>query len=249
MIELEIQVLSDRREGLVAELGQVVVANHYSLLRQRLTLDGRGARLCMLVRGPPEQRLALEEMLGTHSRVVSFEAALCGEPTAIAFASSRGALQDRVAPVQTVMPDVAHVEQVLPELMHDFPRIYPWLTKLQESVSGSLREPSLLLAGRRVGIAIYKRDYASGPPLSLGEAIKRIGVPALCSLAQIEQRGVHVHIFASLLCAEPGRSGCVFYGGYLEGVLGAAVTGKHVHVRHLSCRSSGAAHCSLEISH
>jgi len=249
MIELEIQVLSDRREGLVAELGQVVVANQYSLLRQRLTLDGRGARLCMLVRGPSEQRLALEEMLGTHSRVVSFEAALCGETNAIAFAPSSGTLPARAAAAPTLMPDVARVEQVLPQLMHDFPRIYPWLAKLQESVSDSLREPSLLLAGRRAGIAIYKRDYASGPRLSLGDAIKRIGVPALCSLAQIEQRGVHVHIFASPLCAEHGRSGCVFYGGYLEGVLGAAVTGKSVHVRHLSCRSDGAAHCSLEISH
>ena len=31
MIELAIQVLSDRREGLVMELGQVITANHYFL--------------------------------------------------------------------------------------------------------------------------------------------------------------------------------------------------------------------------
>jgi len=70
------------------ELGQVITANHYALLRQRLTQDGRGAWLSMVVRGPSEQRFALEEMLGTHRRVLSFEAALCEEATAISVASS-----------------------------------------------------------------------------------------------------------------------------------------------------------------
>jgi predicted hydrocarbon binding protein len=68
-------------------------------------------------------------------------------------------------------------------------------------------------------------------------------------IAQIEQRGVHVHVLNCPLCAPVGHSGCRFHGGYLEGLLGAAVAGKKVRIRHLSCRSAGAAHCSLEIAH
>lgn len=76
MIELEMQILSDRREGLLVELGRVVVANGFTLLRQRLSQDSRGTWLVMIVRGAAERQLALEEEIATHSRVLSFEAAL-----------------------------------------------------------------------------------------------------------------------------------------------------------------------------
>lgn len=254
MIELEIQVLSDRREGLVMELGQVITDNHYALLRQRLTHDGRGAWLSMVVRGPPEQRFALEEMLGTHSRVLSFEAALCEEATAIAVAPPKAALRVAApyaarAESPVTAPDIAQVEQLLPRLAQDFPRIYPGLAELENGVTESAREPSLFLAGRRIGVWVHKRDYAEGIGLNLGDAIRRVAAPALRQLAEIEQRGVHVHVLNCPMCASGGRSGCRFYGGYLEGLLGAAVAGKKIRVRHLSCRSDGAAHCSLEIAH
>ena len=254
MIELEIQVLSDRREGLVMELGQVIVANRYALLRQRLTHDGRGARLSMVVRGPPEQRFALEEMLGTHCRVLSFEAALCEETTAIAVAPPSAGLRVAsssmvAAELPAAAPDIAQIERLLPRLAQDFPYIYPGLAALEHGVADPAREPSLFLAGRRMGVWVHKRDYADGVGLNLGDAIRRIAVPALRQLAEIEQRGVHVHILNSPLCAPGGRSGCRFYGGYLEGLLGAAVAGKKIRARHLSCRSDGAAHCSLEIAH
>lgn len=255
MIELEIQVLSDRREGLVMELGQVITAHHYALLRQRLTQDGRGAWLSMVVRGPSEQRFALEEMLGTHRRVLSFEAVLCEEATAIAIVPPKAATHASrpeggvVTEPPAMLPDIAWVEQLLPKLTDEFPHIYPRLAMLENNVAESAREPSLFLAGRRTGAWVCKRDYPAGAPLSLGDAIKRIAVPALRQLAEIEQRGVHVHVLNSPLCTAGGRSGCRFYGGYLEGLLGMAVTGKKVRARHLSCRSAGAAHCSLEISH
>ena len=76
MIELEVQVLSDRREGLLVELGRVVVANGFTLVRQRLSQDSRGTWLTMIVRGPTDRQLAMEEALATHSRVLSFEAGL-----------------------------------------------------------------------------------------------------------------------------------------------------------------------------
>jgi predicted hydrocarbon binding protein len=255
MVELEIQVLSDRREGLLVELGRVVVANNFSLLRQRLTQDGRGACLSMLVRGPDEQRLALEEMLGTHNRVLSFEAALAGEaiaalPAVAAMTSGisteAAVLPERPSPP---LPDISQVEHILPMLAQDYPQIYPWLVALEDSVDEAMREPSLMLAGRRTGVWVYKRDYVLGAKLGLAEAIKRIGVPALRQLAEIEHHGVHVHILNSPLCAPGSHSGCKFYGGYLEGLLGASVAPRKVFVRHLSCRGTGAALCSLEISH
>ena len=266
MVELEIQVHSDRREGLLAELGHVVVTNHFSLLRQRLTQDSRGAWLSMLVRGPDEQRLALEEMLGTHTRVLSFEAALAGEVTPLSapatfvpkitetmaqpVAEEPAPMREPpAAPTSPVTPDISQVEHILPKLAQDYPHIYPWLVALENSVSDSVRESSLILAGRRTGAWVYKRDYAMGAKLGLSDAIKRIGVPALKLLADIEQHGVHINVLNSPLCTPGVQSGCKFYGGYLEGLLGASVTPKKVFVRHLSCRSAGAAHCSMEISH
>lgn len=254
MIELEIQVRSDRREGLVMELGQVIAAHRYALLRQRLTQDGRGAWLSIVVRGPPEQRFALEEMLGSHSRVQSFETALCDEASAISMMprSMLPALmpEPRSEPEQiAAAPDIAQVEQILPKLAEDFPNIHSGLRMLASRVAGSAREPSLFLAGRRAGAWVYKRDYATSAPLGLGDAIRRVAVPAMQQIAQIEQRGVHVHVLNCPLCVPIGHSGCRFYGGYLEGLLGAAVAGRKVRIRHLSCRSAGAAQCSMEIAH
>jgi hypothetical protein len=263
MVELEVQVFSDRREGLLVELGRAVVANGFSLIRQRLTQDSHGAWLTMLVRGPTEQRFALEETLGTHNRVLSFEASLAGEVAAIATNFTKGAhvaapapspeppliLEPPVLPAAAVVPDIERVEHILPKLAQDYPNIYPWLVSLENSVDDAVRESSLMLAGRRTGAWVYKRDYALGSKLGLTDAIKRIGVPALRLLADIEQHGVHVHILNSPLCTPGVQSGCRFYGGYLEGLLGAAVTPKKVFVRHLSCRSTGAPHCGLEISH
>jgi predicted hydrocarbon binding protein len=306
MIELEIQVHSDRRDGLLAELGHVVATNNFSLLRQRLTHDSRGAWLSMLVRGPAEQRIALEEMLGTHTRVLSFEAALAGEAALLSVpaptqasttvpATAKATATMTVAapapvpspvpapvpvpatapvipkitetmaqpvveepapmpdppetPIAPVTPDISQVEHILPKLAQEYPNIYPWLVALENSVSDSVRESSLMLAGRRTGAWVYKRDYAMGAKLSLSDAIKRIGVPALKQLVDIEQHGVHINILNSPLCAPGVQSGCKFYGGYLEGLLGASVAPKKVFVRHLSCRGAGAAHCVMEISH
>ncbi|GLQ51512.1 hypothetical protein ACFFJT_14825 [Dyella flava] len=255
MVELEIQVFSDRREGLLVELGRVVVANHFSLVRQRLTQDRRGAYLSMLVRGPDEQRFALEEMLGTHSRVLSFEAALAGETAVICAKPTSASAMPLAEPVAVpelpgaVMPDVLQVEHILPKLAQDYPQIYPWLVALENSVAESVRESSLMLAGRRTGAWVYKRDYALGAKLGLADAIKRIAVPALRQLAEIEQHGVHVHILNSPLCTPGMHSGCKFYGGYLEGLLSGSIAPGKVFVRHLGCRGNGAALCSLEISH
>lgn len=255
MIELEMQILSDRREGLLVELGRLVVSNGFSLIRQRLTQDSRGAWLTLIVRGSAERQLVLEEALATHSRVLSFEASLVGEGTgvaAVAAPMSAPPVSIATPPVTTgsaALPDVRQVENVLPQMAHDYPRIFPWLVTLENAVSDDAREPSLLLAGRRTGAWVYKRDYALGAKLPLVDAVKRIAIPALRGLATVEQHGDQLHIRNSAICSPRGRSGCKFFSGYLEGLLGDAMASGTVFVRNLHCRSHGSADCVLEISH
>lgn len=260
MIELEMQILSDRREGLLVELGRLVVSNGFSLIRQRLAQDSRGAWLTLIVRGPAERQLVLEEALATHSRVLSFEASLVGEGagaaafhaapmSAIPPSHAVPATASHVAAASAALPDVHQVENVLPQMAHDYPRIFPWLVTLENAVSDDAREPSLLLAGRRTGAWVYKRDYALGAKLPLGDAVRRIAMPALRGLATVEQHGDQLHIRNSAICSPRGRSGCKFFSGYLEGLLGDAMASGTVFVRNLHCRSHGAADCVLEISH
>jgi predicted hydrocarbon binding protein len=257
MIELEIQILSDRREGLLVELGRVVVASGFTLLRQRVYQDNQGAWLVMVVRGVPERQLGLEELLATHNRVLSFEATLL-PPGAAAQSSPSPASRtvNGVAngsappPISHIGPDVRKVESMLPQLARDYPKIFPWLLALEQEVAAEAREASLLLAGRRTGTWVFKRDYAMGGKLGLVDAIKRIATPALRSLVTVDVRERHFHIQDCPLCPPGGHSGCKFFSGYLEGMLGASFAPQSVFVRSLHCRSStGVGDCVLEVSH
>jgi len=254
MIELEMQVLSDRREGLLVELGRIVVAYGFSLMRQRLSQDSRGTWLTMIVRGPADKQLAMEEALATHSRVLSFEAGVAEGRPAMTPAASAPVPAPVAAPApmpstQGSGPDIHQVESTLPQLARDYPKIYPWLRNLEHAVPADAREASLHLAGRRTGTWVYKRNYAMGAKLNLPDAIKRIGVPALRELATVDWRDGQLLIQNSPLCSPGSQSGCRFYSGYLEGVLGGSVEPQTVFVRNLFCRSHGAASCILEISH
>jgi predicted hydrocarbon binding protein len=75
MIELEVQVLAHTREGLLMDIGRVVSANGFTLQRQRLVPDPHGALLTLVVSGPPRRQRALDDALGGHERVISFEIA------------------------------------------------------------------------------------------------------------------------------------------------------------------------------
>lgn len=263
MIELEFQILSDRREGLLVELGRLVVASGYTLLRQRLSQDHRGTWLIMLVRGPSERQLALEEGLATHNRVLSFEAALAGAASTPLPPASMGTAPPAmvqpapipVSPMVTPPParptaaaDVRQVEAVLPQLARDYPKIYPWLLTLEHSVADQARASSLLLAGQRTGAWVFKRDFAMGAKLPLADAVKRIALPALRELAAVDWRDGQLHIQNSPLCLPGGHAGCHFFVGYLEGVLSNAVGKSGVYVRCLHCRSDGAPACVIDVS-
>lgn len=75
MIELEIQALSQQREGLLIEVGRLIVASGFVLQRQRLAQDPHGTLLTMVVRGQARRQRALEAALSGHERIISFEIA------------------------------------------------------------------------------------------------------------------------------------------------------------------------------
>ncbi|OOG49065.1 hypothetical protein [Rhodanobacter sp. C01] len=75
MIELEIQTLSETREGLLIEVGRLVMSSGFTLQRQRLVQDHHGVLMTMVVRGPWLKRRALEASLDANERIISFRTA------------------------------------------------------------------------------------------------------------------------------------------------------------------------------
>ena len=319
MIELEIQGLSENREGLLIEVGRLVMASGFNLQRQRLLPDHYGILLTMVVRGPSRKKRMLEAALDACDRFISVKvfpfvegepkphfaasrkrvgpAAVVAPAAAVASPASGSVaapvLEDRTwgvesaaaaapesprepsaepefefilptprapapapAPVVTtpfvervpLAPDEAAVEKALRELEYDYPQIVPQLLALAHSVAEAARESSLALAGRRTGAWVFESEYALDDGLDLREAIEHIGAPALRALVEVDQQGGQLHIHDSPLCAEDGRSGCSFFGGFLEGLLGPAIAPGRLSIFPVCCRSYGADECVLAIS-
>jgi predicted hydrocarbon binding protein len=265
MAELEVRVISERREGLLVELGRVVTEYGHVLIRQRLVQEAQGACLTLILRGPDDRQLALEEALGTHPRVLSFESSrpqfatadvttAMSAPVAAAVVAAPVVSAPKPVPVQEAAPittgaDVARVERMLPSLAKDYPRIFPWLINLEYAVADDARDPSLYLAGRRTGTWVYKRDFALGAKLSLTDAVRRIALPALRGLVAVEQHDFQLHVRACPLCQPGGASGGRFFCGFIEGLLAECVDSRAVFVRETSCHSNGAPMCVFDISH
>lgn len=264
MADLEVRVVSERREGLLVELGRVVTEYGHVLVRQRLVQEAQGACLTLLLRGPDERQLALEEALGTHPRVLSFEsmrpqlvdagAATVAPEPGVVRAPVPAADARVVAPAPDSAPvtagaDVARVERMLPNIAKDYPRIFPWLINLDYAVAPEARDASLYLAGRRTGVWVYKRDFALGAKLTLSDAIRRIALPALRVLVTVEHHDNQLHVRGCPLCQPGNASGGRFVSGFIEGLLVESVERRAVFVRETSCHSQGAAMCVFDISH
>ncbi|RDS81174.1 hypothetical protein DWU98_11575 [Dyella monticola] len=337
MIELEVQALSLSREGLLIDIGRVVVANGFNLVRQRLADDANGVLLSMVVRGPERKQRTLETALDAHERIISFEVSpfeagvsrphfaasrtvasgyvppppapivepdpspaqpsapgkMANDPLAtvpahvrrpaevlqaapplptlqpapepepepasepepeFVFTRTRAPLppaapiveQPFVEPV-TLDADVQAIEKVLPALMSDYPRIFPSIKKLEQAVADGARESSLQLAGQRMGAWCLQRDHAMASSMKLDEAMKRIGVPALRALVELDYQGNQLHIRDSPLCTQEGRSNCKFFSGFLEGLLGPLVGTENLSIFAVCCRSCGADACVLAV--
>jgi hypothetical protein len=110
MIELEIQTLSERRDGLLIELGRAVVTSGFTLQRQRFIQDANGVLFTMIVRGPARKQRALEAALDANERVISFNASTFEEgPPKPHFAASRTIPSQAVAPVPAPTIEAAPV--------------------------------------------------------------------------------------------------------------------------------------------
>lgn len=334
MIELEIQALSERREGLLIEVGRLVLANGFTLQRQRLVQDPHGTLLTIVVRGPPRKKRTLEAALNAYDRIISFEIAPFvegeerphfaasrpvsnyvpaplpepepppappAEPAVVA--ASKTVAFDEIEPARLtaapappprsseasaaapppeaaptpdfefILPeptrappaaapeveapfvelvpldaDQAAVDKVLARLDTEYPQIMPRLLKLDQSVAEAARESSLRLLGQRIGGWVFAREHAQAGQLGLEQAIAQIGVPALGALVEVEGDGSQLHIHGSPLCTEEGHSGCVFFSGFLEGVLGPALGSGELSIFAVCCRSYGADDCVLALS-
>lgn len=337
MIELEIQTLSQTREGLLIDVGRVVVASGFTLQRQRLVQDPNGVLLTLVVRGPARKQRALEAALDAHERIISFNAAIFEEgPPKPHFAATRKLAMDYVAPpappveaepvaapaavpaavlaaapaiaavapivkaVKAFEPSVAvaspapspaqevrdvqaepepefiftrarapapapvasepyvemiqlaadaeAVEKLLAKLTNGYPHIFPLLSALERSVAEGARESTLQLAGQRIGAWVFERDYAHELQVDVEDAMQRIGVPAMSAFAKVEYNGGQLHIHDSQLCTEGGHSGCRFFDGYLEGLIGRVAPSRNLSIFAVCCRSYGADACVLAIS-
>lgn len=99
MIELELQALSLKREGLLMDVGRVVAASGFALVRQRLVDDRNGVLLTMVIRGPQRQQRTLEAALGKHERIISFEVSPFEDgPPKAHFAAARSVAANYVPP-------------------------------------------------------------------------------------------------------------------------------------------------------
>lgn len=255
MVDVEFRVVSDRREGLLLALGQVVLASGFTLLRQRMGAGPEGVVLTMLVRGSPNNLLQLEENLGTHPLVRSFESVkgeggqLLGQPIA-APAPAAPPSRPQGSPIATASgaaPDNRRIEALLPQLARDYPNIFMHLHALDHELAPEQRESSLRYIGQRVGAWVYKRDFALGGTLALADAVRHIAQPALRQIVQAEVRGDELHVGNSPF-PHRGHAGicCHFLRGMLGGLLANAHGGDRVQVVETRCRNTGAETCCFE---
>jgi predicted hydrocarbon binding protein len=248
MVDVEFRVVSDQRQGLLLALGQTVIAAGFTLLRQRLLSGADGVVLTMVVRGPQAALLMLEERLGTHHLVRSFEAAPVGTITDGA-STPVPAKAPAAAPAQTAVAavDSRRTEIVLPQLTRDYPNIFIQLVAMERELPRAQRESTLSYLGQRVGAWVYKRDFARGGRLPLADSVRRIVLPAMRQVMQAELHEDMLHIRNSPFChrGEPGEC-CHFVRGMLGGLLGGPQGTDDVRVIERQCRNTGAEVCSFE---
>lgn len=252
MADVEFRVVSDRREGLLLELGRLVIASGFTLQRQRMARNEEGVVLTMVVRGPEANLLTLQDRLGSHPLVHSFDAAVLDGQHAAASAVAEPprprAPAARAAETVSAAPDQARVEVLLTSLAREYPDVFSRVLAFERELPPAQREASTRYAGTRLGAWIYKRDYALGARLNLAESVKHIALPAMRHLL----RGVELSDDGLRLRDSPFTSGglyrgasCHFLRGYLEGLLGEPGHLGRPQVVETFCRNSGADACSF----
>lgn len=250
MIEAEFHILSDRREGLLMDIGQIVLDSGFTLVSQRLGKNSDGALLRLNIRGPDNKLLALEEKLACHPRVLSYESFRQDglAPPQVA-ATTTPAAKASSPTMEVGEPAVRQVEAVLPHIAKDYPKVFPRLVGLRRALNEPAQGPTLHYTGRRVGAWVYKRDFALGGKLGINEAIRQIAVPALKKMLPAQLNDGRLELDENPLC--PSGSGALnghFFCGFLEGLLGEACNNQRISVQEQFCCSDGAHRCVFEVS-
>lgn len=251
MADIEFRVVSDRREGLLLELGRLIVASGFTLQRQRMTRSDEGVVLTMVVRGPEQNLLALEDRLGSHPIVQSFEANTI-DATAVAAAPAaepvrpRAAVPEARAETAAAAPDPGRVEALLGALAREYPDVFGRVLAFEHEISAAHREATSRYAGTRLGAWIYKRDYTLGARLNLTDSIKHIALPAMRQLLRgTELDGDALRIKDSPFTGVGLHRGpsCHFLRGCLEGLLNEPGHLGRPRVVETFCRNTGADAC------
>lgn len=257
MADIEFRVVSDRREGLLLELGQLVIASGFVLLRQRMTSTGEGVVLVMVVRGPEQNLLGLEDRLGSHHLVRTFEASVRDgtQPaeSAPVHAPPPRASAERAADAPAVAPqaiDPQRMEGFLSALAMDYPNVFGRVLAFEHDLPDSHRESAARYAGTRLGAWIYKRDYALGARLGLADSLKHIVLPATKALLHAELAGDVLRVRNSPLCNPRLHRGpsCHFLRGCFEGLLNEPGHLGRPRVTETQCRTMGAEVCTFAFS-
>lgn len=256
MADVEFRVVSARREGLLLELGQLVIGSGFALMRQRLTSTDEGVVLTMIVRGPEQNLLSLEDRLGSHPLVHSFEASTPDPARTTQTASATPPPMQAVRPSPAVervienavpAPDPQRVEVFLTMLAHDYPNVFSRALAFEHDLPAPHRESTARYAGSRLGAWIFKRDYALGARLGLADSIKHIALPAMRNLLQAELNGEGLRVKNSPFCKTGLYHGhsCHFLRGCLEGLLNEPGHLGRPRVSETHCRNTGADVCTF----
>ena len=259
MIEVELKVVSGHKDGLLMALGEVLLANQFTLLRHRRANTPEGVAMTLVVKGPEANLLRLEEQLGTHYMVGSFEAGIYDPnapiaplPPAAAMAPASPAPAPAATtptpakPVGNGAADQKRIEQLLPQIAREYPQIFGPLVALEHGLDPAQREATMRYIGTRVGAWVYKRDFALGARQPLAGSIGHIALPAMKQVLPVRQDSDALATTGSPF-ASPDRKAtapqCHFLRGFLEGVLNEPGHLGVVRVSEIGCRSCGDEEC------
>lgn len=256
MIEVELKVVSGHKDGLLMALGEVLLANQFTLLRHRRANTANGVAMTLVVKGPEANLLRLEEQLGTHYMVSSFEAGIYDPnapiaplpPLTDAVVPAAPAVAAPAKPAGNGAADQKRIEQLLPQIAREYPQIFGPLVALEHGLEPAQREATMRYIGARVGAWVYKRDFALGARQPLTGSITHIALPAMKQLLPVRGDSEALTTSGSPF-ASPERKvtapQCHFLRGFLEGVLNEPGHLGVVRVSETSCRSCGDEECKF----
>ena len=255
MIDIEFHIYSNRRQGLLLELGRIVMNSGFNLLRPRMRPTDDGVLLTLAVRGPKKNLLALQDRLSSNPLVCSFESNVIAPAGPVA--TSGTDLIAKPAPANSGHdmgdgePDQQRVDVVLGQLADIYPKIFDKVLAFERGLPQNVRAVSTYYAGRRLGAWVFKRNYALGARLNLSKSVKQIALPALRELVRsTELVDGNLYVKDSPLCGMELYSGasCHFLRGHLEGLLGESWHLGNLRATELFCRNTGGEACIFAIS-